>query len=79
MDYRIEYDSRMLNQVELDSAYFLANRMVIRHGYWSAIYHCMTLMIWCRRNGKNKGRWTDEELSNICFWMEVREVIHRTR
>jgi len=67
----------MLSQIEFDNAYFLANGMVIRHGYYSAIYHCMTLMIWCRKNGK--ARWNEEELNNICFWMEVREVIHRTR
>jgi len=77
MDYQIDYQSRILSDVELNNAYRLAHRMIARHGYWSAIYHCMTLMIWCRRNGK--ARWNEDELNNICFWLEVREVIHRTR
>lgn len=77
MDYKIDYESIQLTQIEKDRAYFLAYRMLSKHGYWVAIYHCMTLMIWCRNNGK--ARWYEDELSDIKFWLEVRELIHRTR
>ena len=45
-----------------------------KHGYWMAMYHVMTLMIWCRKN-KTYDRWSEDDLINVTFWWQVRNYI----
>lgn len=65
-----------LSDIEKDNAYFLANRMLLKHGYWAALYNVMTLMIWSRNR---KVHWTEEETRDITFWFEVRNFIYKSR
>ena len=51
-----------------------ADRMIRKHGYWMAMYHCTTLMIHCRKVKKGRHQSTDWE-----FWQEVRRIVDTTR
>ncbi len=55
----------------------VADRMFYRHGYWMAMYHCMTLAIWCRK--RENTEWDIEELTCVEFWWAVRNLIYRRK
>jgi len=60
-----------LSTKEVCHAGRLAHYLLRRHGYWMALYHCTTMMIWCR---KYKPRWSEEDSANIYYWREVRNI-----
>lgn len=57
------------------NAVILASRFRAKHGYWMAMYHCMTLVIHCRLV-KNQRLMNQ---SDIEFWWEVRNVVYKSR
>jgi len=74
MYYDTEYES-MLN--EANYAIQIAQRMLKKHGYWVAMYNCMTLAIHCRK--KRNTEWDEEELIAVTFWWGVRNLIYKSR
>lgn len=54
-----------------------ADRLIKRHGYWMALYHSMTLLVWCRK--PFIVHWTEQELKDIKYWWTVRNYIYRSK
>lgn len=71
MSYFIQDPEEMVNAISV------ASRLRTKHGYWMALYHSMSLMIWCRK-GKTQ-HWSDEELHCVKFWWTVRNLIYKSR
>lgn len=67
-----------LDTREKANAYLLGMKYLQKHGYWMAMYHVMTIMIYLHK-GRNYYHWTFEDIQMTSFWWEVRNVIYKSK
>jgi hypothetical protein len=53
----------------------IAFRMLAKHGYYMAMYHCTTLMIHCHKRDRDNRL----VMEDVAFWHRVRDVIQKQK